>query len=172
MGADKGLMSFRGKAMIEHIIEELQRYTKEIIIISNNEEYKKFALPVHKDIISNKGPLGGIYTGLIHSNNELNLVVSCDVPFVNDTVLSKLIEHCIDYDITVFEQEKQLHPLIGVYRKTLAEDIKKAIDNGQLKAKDFIRSASSNIINVDAKTFESVHSFRNINTLQELNQYE
>ena len=81
MGSDKGLVLLNGKPMISYIIEILKKMQIPIIIISNNENYKQFGLPVFADIIKEKGPLGGIYTGLKNSKTESNIIVSCDVPF-------------------------------------------------------------------------------------------
>ena len=115
MGEDKGLMSFKGKAMIQHIIDAVKPLVSTIVIIANNKDYEQFGYPVYEDIIKGKGPLAGIYTGLTHSKAEKNMVLSCDVPFVNGEILKLLIEACKDVDVAIPEKNNRTHQLIGVY---------------------------------------------------------
>ena len=44
MGTDKGLISYKNKTFIEHIITAIQPFVDEIIIISNLNSYDKFEL--------------------------------------------------------------------------------------------------------------------------------
>ena len=83
MGTEKGLMPFRGKPMIRHIIDLLQSLDiNPIQIITQHGAYEQFELPCYPDLIQNKGPLGGIYSGLVHSTATKNLVLGCDMPFL------------------------------------------------------------------------------------------
>ncbi len=70
MGEDKGLVLLNGKPMIQYVIEALKGVVSDIIIISNNASYNKFGIPVYPDIIKDKGPVGGIFTGLHHSKTQ------------------------------------------------------------------------------------------------------
>lgn len=40
MGADKGLLTFHGKPIVQKIIDQLKPAVKNVIIVSNNIEYK------------------------------------------------------------------------------------------------------------------------------------
>ncbi|MDI6815476.1 MAG: NTP transferase domain-containing protein [Dehalococcoidales bacterium] len=44
-------------------------------------------LRIVADTYPGKGPLGGIYTGLATSDSFYNLVVACDMPFLNQALL-------------------------------------------------------------------------------------
>lgn len=70
MKTEKGLVSFRGKMIVEHVIEALNKITHHIIIVTANPAYKQFGFPCFEDEMQNKGPLGGIYTGLVHSTAQ------------------------------------------------------------------------------------------------------
>lgn len=56
MGADKGLLLFKGKPLIERVIEQLYPLFKTICIVSNNREYERFGLQVIEDLIKDIGP--------------------------------------------------------------------------------------------------------------------
>jgi molybdopterin-guanine dinucleotide biosynthesis protein A len=169
MGSDKGLVLLNGKPMISYIIEILKKMQIPIIIISNNDVYKQFGLPVFTDVIKEKGPLGGIYTGLINSETESNIIVSCDVPFLSDRILGLLINKDNDYPISVVQSNGKTHPLIGVYSKKIVKKLFDTILMEKLKVRSFIEEFPLNIIELDKQEIlEYENEIRNINTKEEL----
>ncbi len=118
MGEDKGLAMLRGKRMIEYVIETIKESTNNIIIISNNLEYSQFGYPVFSDLIIDCGPMGGIYTGLKQSKTKFNLVLSCDMPFINSKIINYLIHRSVDFEITVPLNNGKIEPLCGIYKKS------------------------------------------------------
>ncbi len=165
MGEDKGLMKLDGKLMIQYVIDVLKQITNQIIIISNNLEYEQLGYPVFADEIKGKGPLAGIYTGLLNSKTSLNLVLSCDVPYIKTELLEFLIEKSQGYDVTIPEKDGQTHQLIGVFDKSCEEGFKSAIDNNCLKLISAYESLNLNV--VDANQFDE-KLFRNINTKNDI----
>ena len=87
MGTDKGVLELNGKKIIEHIIYSIKPVVDEIIIISNSNNYDYLGFKVYSDIIKERGPLAGIHTALTHTTTERNLIVSCDIPFINSELL-------------------------------------------------------------------------------------
>ena len=160
MGEDKGLMLFEGKSMIEHIIKTVKPLVKDIIIISNNNEYTQFGYHVFKDIIKDKGPLAGILTGLEQSTTSKNLVLSCDTPFINEELI-KLVLSYNDYDVVIPEKENRTHQLIGVYDKSCIAIIKEELANNRLKIKLVINKLDFKIVDVnhiDARVFHNINT--------------
>src|SRR5688572_33465590 len=94
MGTDKGLVPFRGKEMIRWSIDLLQPIFNDVYLVANRPEYAKFGLPVLSDMLHEKGPIGGIYTALTSSNTTWNFIMACDMPFMNNQVIHKLISDC------------------------------------------------------------------------------
>lgn len=160
MGEDKGLMLVDGKPMIKHVIDIAKGVVENIIIISNNKEYDKFGYPVIQDEVKGKGPLGGIYTGLMHSKTQLSLVLSCDIPYVNASLLNLLISHSEDADITIPRKDDITHQLMGVFSKRCLITFKNALDDDKLKLITVFEKLNLNI--VDASHF-SGRLFTNVN---------
>ena len=161
MGEDKGLMFFEGKPMIEYIIDVVKTYVNNIIIIANNKKYEQFGYPVYEDLIKDKGPLAGIYTGLNYSETDNNLVLSCDVPFVNSSILKLLIDNCSEVDVVIPEKEERTHQLIGIYNKSCSEIFEKELENDQRKLKLAIEKLNYKVINantIEAKVFNNINS--------------
>jgi molybdopterin-guanine dinucleotide biosynthesis protein A len=70
--------------------------------------------------------LGGIYTALVHSETEINLILSRDIPLISTEMLQELIEkHTANFDVSVFEDNDRIHPLIGIYSTKILPVLKK-----------------------------------------------
>lgn len=168
MGSDKGLMTQQGKPFVQTVIEAAKAVTSRIMIISNNDDYKRFGYPVYHDIIPDKGPAGGIYTGLCNSKYDANLVLSCDIPFAETSLISVLVSRFGKEDALFYSEGKNQHPLIGVYRRSLKDHFEKCLKSNKLKLTDILES-------VNVKTLEvpepMKHQLRNINTKEDYNKY-
>ena len=167
MQSEKGLVLFQGKPFIEHIIKAVLPVTDQIKLITAANEYDYLPYQKIPDSIADKGPLGGIYTALSHSETEFNLILSCDIPLISTGLLSELIsKHNEEALITVFASDSRLHPLIGIYSTKVLPVIKSAIDNDDLKMMNLIANIPHQIISIDES--ENFH-LTNINSADELN---
>ncbi len=173
MGEDKGLLELNGSPMIGHVINTLKDIADDILIVSNNEAYQQFGLPVYSDIIPNKGPIGGIYTGLVKSNTEVNIVISCDSPFMTTSFINKLLAHSCAQEVTISSYNGRVHPTIGIYNQSITPTLKQQIDNNEFKLMSTIEKVRHQIIPFSS-TDEAIDPiiFSNINTQQELLKYQ
>ena len=65
MGEDKGLTRFRGKFLIQSVIEQIASIGEELLITSNfPDNYAFLGVAVVADILPEKGALAGLYTAL------------------------------------------------------------------------------------------------------------
>jgi len=165
MGEDKGLMLFNGKPMIKYIIEVIKPLVDKVIIISNNTDYEQFGYEVCQDIIKEKGPIAGIYTGLKYSKTTKNIVLSCDVPFVNTEVIKLLIGKSENADVVIPEKGNRTHQLIGMYDQSCIDTFKDELDKDQLKLKIAIEKLNYKVVDVnhiDEKIFNNINSKNDI----------
>ncbi|MBF7092444.1 molybdenum cofactor guanylyltransferase [Flavobacterium sp. ALJ2] len=167
MQSEKGLVLFKGKPFIEHIIQAILPITKNIQLVTNGNDYDYLEYNKISDIEIDKGPLGGIYTALYYSETEFSMILSCDIPLISTELLSELIEkHDKEAAITVLSSESRMHPLIGIYAKKNLPIIKEAIAQGDLKLMNLIAKVPHQIITLDES--QSLN-FTNINSPDELN---
>ncbi|MFV8340962.1 molybdenum cofactor guanylyltransferase [Flavobacterium sp. XS2P39] len=168
MQSEKGLVLYQNKPFIEHIIEAVLPISQNIQLVTNTSHYDYLAYRKIKDIVVDKGPLGGIYTALVHSQTEMNLILSCDIPLISTQMLEELVEkHTSHFDVSVFEDKERIHPLIGIYSKNSLPVLKKAVEASDLKMMRFILSVKHQLIPItDAKR----GLFKNINSVAELNE--
>lgn len=169
MGEDKGLVFFRGKLMIEHVINVLEELSVPIIIIANNDNYNQFGYPVYSDIFSDKGPAGGIHTGLTHAKTETNIIISCDSPLITSQIIEKLLKEHKDHQITLPQINGKTHPLIGIYEKSTLESFQSNIEKEELKLR--VINSTLNTLELEFKEESIINTkdcFSNINTKTEL----
>ena len=169
MGEDKGLVLLNGKPMIQYVIEALKEVVSEISIISNNESYHKFGVPVYSDIIKEKGPVGGIYTGLYHSTTELNFCISCDVPMISSDFIFWLLNRSGNAFVTLPMYKDKVHQMIGVYSKQVLSNFQESVEKGHLKLSQVNNDMACEIIDIEKEyaNFDEL-IFSNINTKNEL----
>lgn len=173
MGTDKGLVLFNGKPMVEYLIEIFRSLNIPTIIVANNSEYNQFDVPVFEDLIKEKGPLAGIYTGLSHVESGMSVVVSCDIPCVSREMIETLVENVGSEKITIVSYKDRIHPLIGLYSTDLTNDLLKSLELNELRVRDFINSEDSKIIQLeDFNLNDTDKQVMNINTKEELNLIE
>ena len=99
-GSNKAL--FRptdGESFIEHSIGLLKQFCNELLISVSNDNIGDYQtllsqpeVSLVKDIHPDKGPLGGIESLLTASPNKWMLIVTCDMPYMNATTLSQMME--------------------------------------------------------------------------------
>lgn len=170
MGFDKGLAMLNGTPMIQHIIAVIEKLGLELIIISNNPAYKDFGYPVYEDVIPEKGPAGGILTALEYSTTDVNLILSCDAPYINSEVLNALISQSGNSDITIAEHEGIEYPLIGVYRMSIKNVFRKNVEQNKLKLRSICSELEANIVPFLVGSYGvDDNTFNNINTQEQLN---
>jgi len=166
MGTDKGLLDWNGKTFIQHICDALQPIVgSNILIVSANAAYDALGFSRVEDIVENKGPVGGFYTGLKESKTKVNLVLSVDVPLVTTELLQWLIDnHDETYMVTQTKIGEKTSPLIGVYDRSMRIVFGEHMAGNQLKLRQVIEDVKHQTIEVPEKWSNQV---QNINTKEE-----
>lgn len=166
MGSDKGLLPLNNEVFVEKISNQLNKITNSVYVITSNEAYKNLNLNCIEDVFPDKGPVGGIYTALTHSENEQFVIISCDAPLINQEVIMWLImEHEKSNSIITFPTYTDKdYPLIGIYSKKLAPIFLEAIQQDSLKLRSVLQNIDCNIVALPAKFRDNI---LNINTKEE-----
>jgi molybdenum cofactor guanylyltransferase len=168
MGSDKGLLPFRNKLMAQHVIDVAKEVAGDIIIVSNNGQYHQFGLPVYPDLIKDCGPMAGIYTGLCFSNTTANLVLSCDTPLVEKSLLVTLSKNFHEnLDALVPFHSGKAEPLCAIYNRGIKELLFSLIQQKELKMQEMLNRINCKFFNLE-NSLKPERWFININTLAEL----
>jgi len=164
MGEDKARMIVNGKACIRHIMEAASPLTKDLFIVAGrNNSYGDLGLPVYTDVIPDKGPAGGILTALKAARNSRVLVLACDTPFVDKSLLQFLIINSLPGRLSVICHEEQIEPLFAIYDKKFTGELEEWISKGIVKLHTIFENLDPVKVPVNGERFSS-EKFSNLNT--------
>ncbi len=172
MGYDKGLALINNRPMISYLLEQSKKFANTTLIITNQEGYGSFDCLCFTDEWKEKGPLGGIHAGLLHSSTTKNLVLSCDTPFISSEIINELIRNCGNEDVLVAEHGGFMEPLCAIYDQRCLPFIEKALTENRLKITDVLNEMNMVRINFDIFGTTTKKTFANINTPEELKEYQ
>ena len=168
---NKAFLQMGQKSIIEREIEVLSTLFSRIIVVTNTpESHEHLRVSLVSDLVPGKGPLGGIYSGLMASKDKYNFVVSCDLPFLNAGLISYMIELTEGHDMVVARINGLVEPLHAIYSKHCLIPIKRQLDRNELKIQSFFGEVKvryireSEIKKYDPKGI----AFFNVNTEEDL----
>ena len=134
-GRDKCRLLVDGCAIIVRQIEVLQRVARRTVGIANDPaRFADLDIEVRPDLVAGAGAVGGVYTALASARSPYVLVVACDLPFLDERVLSRLVELARAGDGAWVRSARGVEPLLACYRASAAPAVRRAIDAGQLQA--------------------------------------
>jgi len=175
LGHDKTAETVGNTSLLERVVFYLSLFNSDIIIVTASKQslsqfigYPK--LRIVADTYPDKGPLGGIYTGLVASDSLYNLVVADDMPFLNQALLRYLIQLCGDFDLVVPRLGSMVEPLHAVYSKSCLTPVENLLKQGSLKIQELFNLVRVRYVEAEEiNRFDPRHlSFFNINTEADL----
>ena len=115
--------------------------------------------------------MGGIYSGLVYSVTQKNLVLSCDAPFIPEIILSALIGQAKDEDVLITEHDGKNEPLCAIYDTRCKDLFRNLIAEKRLKMQEALQNLNTVKINFDSDDKVRKDWFVNINTPEDLIKY-
>lgn len=173
---DKGLQPFRGAPMALHVMLRLSPQVGDLMLNANQNlaPYESFGVPVWPDEFGTfAGPLAGLQTGLNHCTTRYLVTAPCDTPFLPTDLVARLgaALHAADAEVAVAVtgagQARQPHPVFCLLKTTLLPQLTGYLQDGGRKVDGWYAN-----LKIAEVQFEDETAFRNINTLEELRQYE
>ena len=176
---DKAFLSIEDKTLLEITLERLHRQTQQIAINtnSNDPKYLAYNLPVLNDAISGfLGPLAGIFTAMKWANQmgyKSVATIAVDTPLFPENLLKKLHRkmEMSNSDIvfagtsTDYKKKKLLHPVFGLWKTSLYNDLGKELESGVRKVTHWSeRHKASNVFFQD----KHLDPFFNVNSPEDI----
>lgn len=159
-GVDKGLLEYRGKPLIEHVIKKVSPQVDDIVI-SANRNTKRYELYSQKVIIDESvnylGPMAGINAALPHCQHDRVLIVACDTPFLPSDMINRFISGQTGAQLHIASTNKRLQ-LAMLIHKNLHDSISHSLNEGQLRLIQWAKSQQPEIVE-----FEDGSAFKNFN---------
>lgn len=139
MGTNKALLPINNKPMISHVVEELNKITSSICVISNEPaSYPFIKQPIYKDIHPGSGPLAGLESAMVNSEENWFAVSACDTPNISNGIYQYLASVSCGYDAVIPIYKKKIHPLAGYYNKSCLPIMEESINKGKLRVTDVL----------------------------------
>jgi molybdopterin-guanine dinucleotide biosynthesis protein A len=137
MGQPKQLLVLGGETLLERQLRRLRGICGSVAVVGVSD---KVDVPGFPDAIPDRGPLGGIYTGLLHTRTDFNLFVGCDLPFLEVRFLEFLARRAVgsQADVTVPEERQgRFEPLCAIYRRRVLPIVRARLRVGMNKTDGF-----------------------------------
>ncbi|GJL63324.1 MAG: putative molybdenum cofactor guanylyltransferase [Nitrospirales bacterium] len=174
MGQDKRGVTVGGETLFNRVLRVYESIFSEIIIVV--AEHSPFTENLrHKvvtDIIPQKGPLGGLYTGLSYSTEPCVFMVACDMPFLSSSLIRRLCDMSLNFDVLMVQLQTGVQPMQGVYSKKCLPVLKRMIDTNHLEMRDIVSNSELVPRIVDQEDVKDLDpnfiSFMNVNTPADL----
>lgn len=176
LGRSKALQVIEGKNLIQWVVDCLTIFNTEIIIATARGEAIHCSSAVRiktvADIYPGKGPLGGIYSGLIASSSLRAIVVGCDTPFLSVGLLEYMTQGCSTFDVIVPRIKNKLEPLCAVYSKSCLAPIQELLEQNERRISRLFSMVKVKYIEeAEINSFDPEHlSFFNINNQDDLDR--
>ncbi len=164
MGRDKAFLMLGRQTFIGHLAQALSVCREVFISTAEWKDFSEYKLKVIEDENSGIGPMEGIRQSLSHAKTDHVFICSVDTPFVRSEMIRYLAGFVSsDYDAYVFRDADRVHPLCGIYSRTVLPVSEKMIREGRYRMMDLLSGVRTKYVPLEDGGF-SRETLSNINT--------
>jgi len=159
--------------MLARMIDLMRGVTEEVKVVAAPGKYAEFGVTIVEDRWPGEGPLGGIVTALLHSQDDQpdcvwNLILSCDMPFLTPDWMTFLAKRAAESaaQVVLPHSLQGPEPLCAAWRTDARAAIQDQFEKGVRKVTAAIGKLQSEVLDErDWKRFDSAgRLFWNMNT--------
>lgn len=165
---DKGLMLFNQKPLIHYVVHGVSQSVDSIWVSANRnlDLYQQYGQVVSDELANYQGPLAGISAVLSQVTTQYLLIVPCDGPYVDATLLERLSHAMINNQaqLCVASENGHLHPTFALIDVSIKADLDQYLQSGQRKLGQFFKENGA----VEVDFSDSPQMFINFNTPEDL----
>ncbi|MGD2034540.1 MAG: molybdenum cofactor guanylyltransferase [Bacteroidales bacterium] len=170
MQTDKGFVSYKGKLLIEHALDQIRPFCEEILISANRNEYRRFGYPLIKDTIYGIGPIGGIYSSVQKCSNDLCFITACDILGINTGLVDEMTGKARGKELVCLKgKNDELQPLPVILHKNVLPCIEMQIERNDFRLQNFIHIFNEQNPD-DSECVRKDIKLLNLNTMKDLEQ--
>jgi molybdopterin-guanine dinucleotide biosynthesis protein A len=134
LGRDKAFVKLGGKPLIDRVLKVVTALSDDVLIVADDlASYGRLGHRVVTDTFPGAGSLGGIYSGLWAARHEQALVVGCDMPFLNRSLLQYMIAQAGPGSMVVPRYDNYLEPLHALYHRRALSAMRALIEADNLR---------------------------------------
>ena len=171
MGQDKAGVTLLNKTLLEWVLDAMRQVCNHLLVVTSSKALSQHravsvGAMVVEDKLPDRGPLGGLYTGLQHTSSDQAMLVGCDTPFLQPGLLQLVVEAARGRDAGVPRLEGVPQTLQGVYSRRCLPTIEGLLAQGRPGLRDLLPLVDVAYLERDKviATDPSLLSFFNINS--------
>ena len=178
-GSNKSLSKLANNKLIEHVINKIDTYFREILVVSNDSSLKieNQKIKIVKDCVEGYlGPLAGVLSAMKYANsfeNKFKWIITfpCDTPFFEKLIIEKMIEKAATPKEKIYfiKDKIQRHNIFGLWSTSLEDILEEDLKNNFRKVDLWADKIGCNFIEKD---IQNENEFLNINTKKDLEMAE
>ena len=143
MGEDKRYLVVGEQTLLDRGLAVLRSIFQEVlIVIAQDSPPLDIDARVVRDLVADCGSLGGVYTGLTQATTPCIFAVACDMPFLDQAVITQFTSRRATADIVMAKLAARLHPMHALYSKRCLPVMEQMIMGRQLKIQELVSHAS------------------------------
>lgn len=148
-GSPKAKALFNEKPLIDYAIKLAKSISEQVIIVNGkNLSYQESGIKTIADIIPDCGPIGGIFTALLHSNNSFVCTLPCDMPLLVPDLFRLLYERrSVDRPVVAIS-ESGIEPLLSLWPTCLVSLLFSFIKGGKYSLRNVLIELQATAVNV------------------------
>ena len=163
MGRDKALLPFGSHdTLAAYQYHRLKHIFEKVCISTKKKNLFSFADTVITDKYPDYSPMAGLVSVLESIDAPECFVLSVDVPFVGESIISAIINASCPGDAVVARNSGQVQPLCGLYKRSILPLAKETLLNNHHKMGRLLQDANSCFVD-----FEDETGFMNLNNPEE-----
>ena len=141
MGSDKGLLKLESITWAQAAANKLGALSLPVLVSVNNNQFNDYnkLFPAHQlvtdtTLLQLKGPLLGVLSAHLHKTTEDLLILACDLPLMEISILNELISMYEQQqaEAYIFTNDNEPEPLCGIYTARGLAQIVSLYNNDQL----------------------------------------
>lgn len=138
MGQDKATLKWGKTSLLEHIVHLLSTVADPVRVVGRDELV---------DRVADKGPMGGILTGLQSTDREPNLFLAVDLPLLTPDFLRLFHSRFLDSQTPLLAcSVAGQFPLCLGIRRELTSDVERRVAADNLSVRAFVQDSRGEIL--------------------------
>ena len=143
MGFPKHRLHIDGVDVLSHLRRRLGHLLDEILVAGRDLTDIPQGLRDTEDRYVIRSPLVGIHAGLADARTDVGLVIACDMPHVEPTLVEYILASAQDHDVAVPIVRDYYEPLCAAYRKACIRPIAEMLSAWDLKVSNLYQRVAT-----------------------------
>lgn len=146
MGRNKALETVGGRTLVQRVLDAVSPLAGEVLLVTAQGQQDTSWLPSGPgirhvvDALPWRGPLVGVYSGLLAARHPLSVAVACDMPFLNTDLLRHMTSLARKHDAVIPRVAGKAQALHAVYARSCIAPMRSALEQGKRALHDALQT--------------------------------